>query len=85
MADVKSLIVKLETNKILSKEEFHTLLNHISDEDLLYLRERACITARKHFGNKIISGINRIYKPLQKMTATIAEYGGAMKMSIDIA
>ncbi|CUH93793.1 [FeFe] hydrogenase H-cluster radical SAM maturase HydE [Herbinix luporum] len=53
MADVKSLIVKLETNKILSKEEFHTLLNHISDEDLLYLRERACITARKHFGNKI--------------------------------
>lgn len=53
MPNVKTLIEKLEANQILSREEFRTLLTDISDEELLTLREKACHTARKHFGNKI--------------------------------
>lgn len=53
MPNVKPLIEKLEANQILSKEEFYTLLTEISDQDLLYLRERASTIARKNFGNRI--------------------------------
>lgn len=53
MPSVKCLIEKLEANRILSEGEFRTLLSEISDEDLDFLRERACHTAKKYFGNKI--------------------------------
>ncbi|HHV13392.1 MAG TPA: [FeFe] hydrogenase H-cluster radical SAM maturase HydE [Clostridiales bacterium] len=50
---MKSLIEKLEKERMLSKGEFLTLLTTISEEDTLFLRERARQTARRHFGNKI--------------------------------
>jgi len=53
MPSVKCLIEKLEANRILSEGEFRTLLSEISDEDMDFLRERACHTAQKYFGNKI--------------------------------
>ena len=53
MPSVKCLIEKLEANRILSEGEFRTLLSEISDEDLDFLRELACHTAKKYFGNKI--------------------------------
>ena len=53
MSEVRQLIDKLEANHILSADEFRILLTEISDEDLLYLRERACLTARKYYENKI--------------------------------
>lgn len=53
MANVKSLIEKLEAKQILADEEFHTLLTEISDQELLVLRERARIIAQKHFSNHI--------------------------------
>jgi len=53
MPSVKYLIEKLEENRILSEDEFRTLLTEISDEELAFLRERACYTAQKYFDNKI--------------------------------
>lgn len=53
MGDVRSLIEKLEKETMLSKEEFLTLINNISEEDTQFLRERARETARKHFGTNI--------------------------------
>ncbi|NLK75332.1 MAG: [FeFe] hydrogenase H-cluster radical SAM maturase HydE [Clostridiales bacterium] len=53
MAKVIKLIEKLEADHFLTKEEFHLLIKDISDADLLYLRERACIASRKYFSNKI--------------------------------
>lgn len=53
MKDIRDLIDQLEEQKILSKEEFITLLYGCSNEDSEYLRERARITAIKQFGNKI--------------------------------
>lgn len=53
MPDVKQLIYKLEENHILTHEELRILLTEISDEELLLLREKACLTARKYFDNKI--------------------------------
>ena len=53
MAEIRKLIDQLEGQRILTKEEFITLLSSLSKEDKLYLRERAQLTARKQFGNKI--------------------------------
>ncbi len=53
MPSVKYLIEKLEENRTLSEDEFRTLLTEISDEELAFLRERACYTAQKYFDNKI--------------------------------
>ena len=53
MADIKKLIDQLEENQILSKDEFIKLLTDISQEDTLYLRQRAREVAKGQFGNKI--------------------------------
>ncbi len=53
MTEVKQLIEKLENQRILSREEFITLLNNLTEEDTQFLRERARQTAKKHFDNKI--------------------------------
>jgi len=53
MSDNKNLINRLEEQRILTKEEFITLLKESSDDDLQYLRERAQLTAREYFDNKI--------------------------------
>ncbi len=53
MEDIRKLIDQLEEQQILSKEEFITLLSSRSEADTAYLKERAQLTARKHFGNKI--------------------------------
>lgn len=53
MTDIKQLIEKLEEQRILSKDEFLTLLTNLTEEDTEYLRERAKQVAQKHFGNKI--------------------------------
>lgn len=53
MPNVKELIDKLEEKRILPGDEFRFLLIDITDDELDYLRERACVTARKYFGNRI--------------------------------
>lgn len=53
MPKIKLLIDKLEANHILSKEEFLTLLSDISEDELNFLRDKACGIARKHYGNRI--------------------------------
>ncbi|MBP1756617.1 MAG: hypothetical protein H6Q59_3015 [Firmicutes bacterium] len=53
MADIKRLIDQLEEQRILSKEEFLTLLTEIDDENRSYLRGRAKEVAEKQFGNRI--------------------------------
>jgi biotin synthase len=53
MPDIRKLIDQLEEQQILSKEEFITLLSDISPEDTEYLREKAQLTARKYFDNKV--------------------------------
>ncbi len=53
MADIRKLIDQLEEQRILSKEEFLTLLGEINNLDLEYLRERARAVAKKQFGNRI--------------------------------
>lgn len=51
--NIRKLIDQLEEHRILEQEEFVTLLDHISLEEIAYLRERARDVAKKHFGNKI--------------------------------
>ena len=53
MTEIRSLIDQLEEQNMLSREEFLTLLGNLNKEDVEYLRERARITAKKHFGNQI--------------------------------
>lgn len=53
MTDTRQLIEKLEEQRILSKEEFVTLLSNLSEEDTEYLRSKARQTAVKHFGDQI--------------------------------
>ncbi|MDD3172410.1 MAG: [FeFe] hydrogenase H-cluster radical SAM maturase HydE [Herbinix sp.] len=50
---MKNLIKQLEEQRILSKEEFIALLSNLSQEDKEFLRERAQLTAKKQFDNKI--------------------------------
>ncbi|MBE5968023.1 MAG: [FeFe] hydrogenase H-cluster radical SAM maturase HydE [Lachnospiraceae bacterium] len=50
---MRPLIDRLESQQMLSKKEFVTLLTGISAEDTKYLREKARRAARKHFGNRI--------------------------------
>lgn len=53
MAQIKQLIDKLEAERVLSREEFILLLSGLTEEDTQYLSERARLTARRYFGNKI--------------------------------
>ncbi len=53
MTKIKELINRLEKQRILSREEILILLSEITPPDREYLRERAQLTARKHFNNKI--------------------------------
>jgi biotin synthase len=55
MTDTKKLIDQIETQRMLSKEEFITLLTSMSEEDTQYLRERARVVAKGQFGNKIFT------------------------------
>jgi Biotin synthase and related enzymes len=50
---MKSLIDKLEFNRILSKEEFTFLLSNFNEETSEYLFEKAIKTAKTYFGNSI--------------------------------
>ncbi len=49
----QELILKLETNNILSHTEFLQLLSSYTKEDLAYAQERAREISKKYFGNKI--------------------------------
>lgn len=49
----KELIKQLEEQRILSKEDFVTLLTSMTDEDKELLRSRAQLTTKKYFGNKV--------------------------------
>jgi len=53
MAEMRPLIDRLESQQMLSKEEFITLITGISIEDTEYLKEKARKTARRCFGNRI--------------------------------
>jgi biotin synthase len=53
MPDIKKLINELEEQRMLTKEEFITLLTDLTEEDTQYLHERAQLMARKYFDNKI--------------------------------
>jgi biotin synthase len=53
MADIRMLIDQLEDKRILSKEDFLTLLTEMNEEDRTYLRERGRSVAVKHFSNRI--------------------------------
>jgi len=53
MSKVTQLIEKLEEQRDLSKEEFIELLSNLTEEDSQFLHERARITAKEHFDNKI--------------------------------
>lgn len=53
MTGMRHLIDQLESQRILTKENFISLLSGITVEDTEYLRQRACVTARKYFDNKI--------------------------------
>jgi biotin synthase len=53
MADIRRLIDQLEEQKILSKEEFLTLLTDLGEDERAYLRERGRAVSKEHFGNRI--------------------------------
>jgi biotin synthase len=53
MADIKKIIFQLEEQRMLSKEDFITLLANLSVEDMQYLRGRARAIAKGQFQNKI--------------------------------
>ncbi len=53
MEEIRSLINRLEDQRLLSKDELITLLSHIEGDDIAYLRERARAVARKSFDNRI--------------------------------
>lgn len=50
---IRALIDKLYLENNLKREEFLTLLNDISDEDIIYLQEKAVETRKKHYGDKV--------------------------------
>lgn len=53
MITTRQLIEKLEEQRMLSKEEFFTLLTNLSEEDKKVLQEKARQTALNQFGDKI--------------------------------
>lgn len=53
MSDIKALIDTLETEKILTREEFITLLTDYQEEDADYAKEKASKTAKQYFDNKV--------------------------------
>jgi len=55
MAEIKNLIDKLEQQRILTKEEFITLLTCVTEEDITYLRNRACKVAHQYFDHNIFT------------------------------
>lgn len=50
---IRELIDKLYLNNNLSRDELLTLLNNISDEETIYLQEKANQTKMNHYGNKV--------------------------------
>jgi biotin synthase len=53
MPDIKALIDTLETERILTREEFITLLTDYREEDAEYAKEKASKTAKQFFDNKV--------------------------------
>lgn len=53
MSDIKALIDTLETERILTREEFITLLTDYGEEDAEYAKEKASKTAKQFFDNKV--------------------------------
>ncbi|MDF2540427.1 MAG: iron-only hydrogenase maturation rSAM protein HydE [Herbinix sp.] len=53
MTIARHLIDELELQQTLTKEQFLTLLQEITPEEREVIREKACATAKKHFGNQI--------------------------------
>lgn len=53
MTNLRLLIDRLEEERILTEEEFITLLTEITEDDQNYLRSKARNTAARVFGNKI--------------------------------
>lgn len=53
VVDNRKLIQELEEQKILSKEDFITLISTISEEEMELLRQRAQRRTNEYFGNKI--------------------------------
>lgn len=53
MSDIKALIDTLETERILTREEFITLLTDYREEDAEYAKEKASKTAKQFFDNKV--------------------------------
>lgn len=53
MKEMRNLIKRLEVQKLLTGEEFITLLSEMNEEDKEYLRERARAVAKKSFDNRI--------------------------------
>lgn len=53
MSDIKALIDTLETEKILIREEFITLLTDYQEKDADYAKEKASKTAKQYFDNKV--------------------------------
>lgn len=49
----KVLIDTLEKGHVLTKEEFIYLLEYKTDDDVLYIKEKARAIAKAHFGNKV--------------------------------
>ncbi len=53
MEEIRRLIDRLEEQKLLTKEEFISLLSEIKEEDTVYLREKARAVAKKSFDHQI--------------------------------
>ncbi len=53
MSEIKALIDTLETERILTREEFITLLTDYREEDAEYAKEKASKTAKQFFDNKV--------------------------------
>lgn len=53
MSDIKALIDTLEAKRILTREEFITLLTDYQEEDAEYAKEKASNTAKQFFDNKV--------------------------------
>ncbi len=53
MSDIKAIIDTLETERILTREEFITLLTDYREEDAEYAKEKASKTAKQFFDNKV--------------------------------
>lgn len=53
MSNIRELIRQLEEERILTKEEFVDLLGNLTAEDEIVLKERANLTSRRYFDNKV--------------------------------